>query len=61
MGPVLLKIDEVSAMVSQSRSTIYAKMNERRFPEAIKLGNSSRWYKTEILAWINEQATNRGN
>lgn len=61
VGPVLLKIDDVCEMVSQSRSTIYARMSEGRFPEVIKSGGSARWSKTEIFAWINEQAANRGN
>lgn len=59
VGPELLKIAEVSAMVAQSRSTIYAKMKAGDFPESLKLGGSARWSKYEVITWINEQAAKR--
>jgi len=59
-GPLLLTIKEVQDIVGQSRSTIYARMKAGEFPESIKLGNSTRWKRIEVLAWIEEQAARRG-
>ena len=61
LGPVLLTVKEVAELISQSRSSIYAKMNAGQFPRAIKLGGSARWKKSEVLAWIHEQAAKRGD
>jgi excisionase family DNA binding protein len=57
----LLNIDEVCALVTKKRSTIYALVKEGQFPEPMKLGSSSRWPKREVLQWIREQAARRSN
>ncbi len=61
LGPLLLTIKEVAELISQSRSSIYAKMKGGQFPQAIKLGGSARWKKYEVLAWVHEQAAKRGD
>ena len=60
VGPVLMTLDEVCDLTRRSSSTIYAYMEKGFFPEPIKLGSSSRWLKSEILAYIAEQAAKRG-
>ncbi len=60
VGPVLLTIGEVSKLVRRSQSTIYEDEKKGTFPQRLKLGSSSRWKKTEVLAWIEEQAAKRG-
>ena len=48
----LLKISEVMARTSLSRSHIYALMKAGDFPPQRKLGHKcSRWVETEIDAW----------
>ena len=56
VGPLLLSIDEVSQLVRRSSSSIYQNEKDGTFPERIKLGSSTRWKKSEVLAWIEEQA-----
>ena len=56
---ILLTRQDVEAMLSISRSKIYALIMEGRFPEPIKLTpgpkGASRWRKDEIEAWLAEQ------
>lgn len=61
VGPLLLTVSEVSELIGRSTSTIYADVKKGAFPEGIKLGSSTRWKKTEVLAWIEEQAGKRGD
>lgn len=60
VGPVLMTLDEVCDLTRRSSSTIYADMDKGIFPEPLKLGSSSRWLKTEVLAYIAEQVAKRG-
>ncbi|MCD1623499.1 helix-turn-helix transcriptional regulator [Citromicrobium bathyomarinum] len=60
VGPELLTVEEVSTLISRSVSSIYDYENKGQFPERVKIGASSRWLKTEVLAWIAEQAAKRG-
>lgn len=61
VGPLLLSVDQVSHLIGRSTSTIYADVKKGAFPEGIKLGSSTRWRKTEVLAWVEEQAVKRGD
>ena len=60
VGPVLMTLDEVCDLTRRSSSTIYTSMEKGIFPEPIKLGSSSRWLKSEVLAYIAEQVAKRG-
>lgn len=52
----LLRFPEVSQRVGISRSEIYRRIQQRRFPAPISLGpQTSAWDSTEIEAWIDEQ------
>ena len=56
----VLKIEEVAARVSLSKSTIYARIRSGVFPKPIALGERRRaWPEDEIDAWLEERATNR--
>lgn len=57
--PALLAFNPLSGYVSMGRSRIYGLMDEGKFPRPIKIGRSSRWLRSEIDSWINEQATAR--
>lgn len=35
----------------------YKLIQEGKFPKPIKLGRSSRWFKSEVEQWLNEQIT----
>jgi predicted DNA-binding transcriptional regulator AlpA len=59
VGPVFLSVEEVSALIGRSRSTVYQDEKNGKFPQRVKLGFSTRWLKTEVLAWIEEQAAKR--
>ncbi len=60
VGPELLTVEEVSTLINRSRSSIYDYERKGQFPERVKIGASSRWLKTEVHAWIAEQAAKRG-
>lgn len=59
VGPALMTLKEVCDLTRRKSSTIYSDMNKGIFPEAVKLGSSSRWLKAEVLAYIAEQAGKR--
>ncbi|MBU2341905.1 MAG: AlpA family phage regulatory protein [Alphaproteobacteria bacterium] len=59
VGPAFLSVEEVSALIGRSRSTIYQDEKNGTFPKLVKLGSSTRWLKTEVVAWIEEQAAKR--
>lgn len=49
----LLRIDEVSRITSQSRSTIYQMISKGTFPRPVRLGSRSiRWPESQIREWI---------
>lgn len=60
VGPVLMTLGDVRDLTRRSSSTIYTDMEKGVFPEPVKLGSSSRWLQSEVLAYISEQATKRG-
>ena len=49
----LIRLREVVARTGLSRSTIYRKMRDGSFPEAVKAGDRAvRWRESEIEAWL---------
>ncbi len=53
--PTLVDLKTIMTCTGLSRPGIYKMMSEDRFPKPIKLGRSSRWYLTEIRAWLQAQ------
>ena len=59
---VLLRLRDICQMVGLSRSTIYKRLAENRFPEPVRLGERTvRWSAEEISAWWRAQADVDGN
>lgn len=56
---VLFTFAILAAYVAMGRSRIYALIDEGKFPRPIKIGRSSRWLKSEIDTWIDEQVAAR--
>ena len=49
----ILRLPDVKTRTGLSRSTIYALIKNKRFPECINLGaRSVGWLESEIEAWI---------
>lgn len=54
----LLKLPDVIALTTLSRSTIYQMMSDKEFPRPIKLGKRAvAWRKTDITAWLESRKT----
>lgn len=52
----LLSVDQVTAIVGASRSTIYAWLKQGFFPPPIRIGpRRVAWRASEIQAWINSR------
>ena len=52
----LLRRTEVEQLTGLSRTAIYDRMREGRFPQSIALSPKTiRWVRGEILKWIKEQ------
>ena len=55
----ILRLPAVKARTGLSRSTIYLRISEGRFPKAISLGGRAvGWIETEIDDWLNQQIDN---
>ena len=52
----ILRLPAVKARTGLSRSTLYLRMSEGRFPKSISLGGRAvGWIESEIQAWLQEQ------
>jgi prophage regulatory protein len=62
MHQVLLKLNEVTAVVRLGRSTIYLMVADGRFPKPVKLGKrSTGWIAVEVHDWLNARIAARSN
>ena len=62
MATAILRLPTVRARTGLSRSTIYLRISEDRFPKPISLGGRAvGWIEAEINDWLNQQIkTSRG-
>lgn len=52
----MLTCREVETLCGLSHSTIYRKMRDGTFPEAVKIGRKAvRWWQSEVYAWLQAQ------
>ena len=52
----ILRLKDVIAMTELSRSTIYLRMEQDKFPQQINLGSRAvGWISSEIKEWIEER------
>jgi predicted DNA-binding transcriptional regulator AlpA len=52
-SPQILRLPEVMALTSMSRTAIYEHMDKGTFPPSIKLGvRAMGWLKSDIIKWI---------
>ncbi len=51
-----LRLAEIKSLTGLSRSTIYMRIAEQRFPKPIKLGERAvAWLESDINAWMEQQ------
>ena len=56
MATTILRLPTVKQRTGLSRSTIYLRISEGKFPTAISLGGRAvGWIETEISDWLNQQ------
>ena len=49
----ILRLSDVKAKTGLSRSTIYLRMSEGKFPQQISLGSRAvGWINSEVIDWI---------
>ena len=52
----ILRLKDVIAMTGLSRSTIYLRMDQGKFPQQINLGSRAvGWVSSEVNEWIDER------
>lgn len=57
----ILKLPDVMGRCALSRSSIYAYIQNGKFPKPIRLGERAvGWMEAEISAWIEQRAEMRG-
>ena len=56
MPDSILRLPAVKARTGLSRSTIYLRISEGRFPKPISLGGRAvGWIESEVQAWLEQQ------
>jgi prophage regulatory protein len=56
MATAILRLPAVNARTGLSRSTIYLRISEGRFPKPVSLGGRAvGWVEAEITEWLNQQ------
>jgi prophage regulatory protein len=63
MTHTILRLPGVKASTGLSRSTIYLRISQGKFPKPVKLGRRAvGWVQTEIQEWLQRQIeASRGN
>ena len=56
--PILLRRQQVEALIGVSRSALYAMMADNRFPRPLQISTRAvRWKRTDVMAWIESRPT----
>ena len=56
MATAILRLPDVKVRTGLSRSTIYLRVSEGRFPKPISLGSRAvGWIETEVDDWLQQQ------
>ena len=56
MATAILRLPAVKARTGLSRSTIYLRISEGRFPKSVSLGGRAvGWVEAEVTEWLNQQ------
>jgi excisionase family DNA binding protein len=58
-GKLLLRVQEVAAMLGIGRSSVWAKVKNGKLPEPIKIGGSTRWRLADLQPLVQATPTTR--
>ena len=62
MAITILRLPAVKVRTGLSRSSIYLRISEGRFPKSVSLGGRAvGWIESEINVWLNQQIDNSRN
>ena len=62
MATVILRLPNVKARTGLSRSTIYLRISEGRFPKPVSLGGRAvGWIESEVDNWLEQQIESSRN
>lgn len=53
------ELPTVMTIAGISKPYIYVLMAQDKFPHQVKIGKSSRWVRSEVLAWVAARITER--
>ncbi|MBS0917588.1 helix-turn-helix transcriptional regulator [Providencia rettgeri] len=57
LNDLLIDMKFITQYTGLTDKWFYKLIQEGKFPKPIKLGRSSRWFKSEVVQWLNEQIT----
>lgn len=60
MDTKIIRLPQVKEMVGLGTTKVYEMIKNDEFPKQVKLGRASGWIESEIKAWIDERARQRG-
>lgn len=55
----LLTLHDVRKFTGLGTATIYRYMHDGRFPKPVKLGRTTRWVESELMAWLEARKAER--
>lgn len=55
----LLTVDEVAQWLGKPKATLYVWRTRRLGPRGIKVGNALRYRRSDVEAWLEQQADDR--
>lgn len=59
MKDKLMNLHQVKLFSGLGATTIYRYMQEGHFPKPIKLGRTTRWVESELIAWLEAKKAER--
>lgn len=57
MSEALYTLEKVSEITSFSKSYLYSLIQKEKFPKPKKYGRTSRWFRSDVDAWLKNQKT----
>lgn len=55
----LVRLPEVMRVTGLGKSQIYDRMKHKAFPRSMKIGASTLWVESEVVAWVRARIADR--
>lgn len=56
LDPAMLTVNQAAAMTGLSVRTVWRRVDDRTFPQPVRLGNCTRWSRARLEQWIADKS-----